>query len=352
MAINESIEAKREREICPVCRSPQRRAVERMRRFERTPFADIHRLLLANDEGISLRWVIRHFSRGHDTFSTADETQLPAWLFDDEGELERYVRAYGYCRTIDDLCPHVPPRMIRTCEEIAHPECERWRTYAFQERLTDAEVRQASAAAPEAAVMARVALVEPLVPQQKIEVESARGDSQHGVYGSVVLVLDPSGVVIAVPTRLHEILPLRPGDRIAVSYRGRIAKYVFETAVRAVTESRVELDSPGTIVIASRRSPRMSLRNSEVRVVRAERGNEVVTGTGLDASVQGVRAVVPAELAQWERVQVTMSLPDGPLTADGEVVRIEHLGPNEVAYGIYFTGLNPQEMARLRRIGG
>lgn len=351
MPIDESAEAKREREICPVCRSPQRRTVERMRRLERAPYTDIHRLLQANDEGISLRWVIRHFSRGHDAFSPTEETQLPAWVFEDEAELERYMHEYGYCRTIDDLCPHVPPRTIRTCEEIAHPECERWRAHTFLERLTDLEMRYNPAAASESGVGGRVELVEPLAPQQKIEVESPSGP-RRGIYASAVLALDPSRFIVSVPTRLHEMLPLRPGDRIAVSYRGRISKYVFETTVRAVTENRVELDPPGTIIIASRRSPRVSLQGSDVRLVRVERGHDVVTGTGLDASVQGVRVVVSTELVQWERVQITLSLPDGALTADGEVVRVEHLGPNEVAYGIYFTGLNSEEMARLRRLGG
>lgn len=85
---------------------------------------------------------------------------------------------------------------------------------------------------------------------------------------------------------------------------------------------------------------------------RVERGHDVIMGTGLDASGRGVRVVVPTELVRWERVQITVSLPDGPLTSDGEVVRVEHLGPKEVAYGIYFTGLNAEEMARLQRLEG
>lgn len=322
-----------------------------MRRVDRTALAEIHRYLQSMREEISLRLVIRHFNRGHDLFSPPVDAHLPAWFFDDVAELERYMQQYGYCRTIDDLCPHVPPRTISFCEEIDHPECERWRRHTLREHLLDLETQNVAPAAVSPGAGARVTLLEPLTVHQAIEVEI--GSGQHrGVYTSMVVALEPTQVVIAVPTRLHEMLPLAPGERIRVSYQGRVSKYVFETKVRAVKENRVELEPPVSVEIAARRSPRVPLHDSAVRVVRVERGGEEIIGTAMDPNVHGMRMVTPTELSQWERVRVTVSLPDGPLSTDAEVVRVERRGPGEVEHGIYFTGLTAEDTDRLRRLGG
>lgn len=351
MSAEESSEARREREACPLCRSPQRRIVERMRRMERAAYTEIHRHLQSTDAGVSLRWVIRHFSRGHDGFYASDDTDLPVWLFEDERELQRYAQDYGYCHTIDDLCPHIPPQTVSTCEQVDHPECARWRFHTLWERLMDVEARNLAPSPAMPATGERVALVEPLTSQQAVEVEP-RTSARSGIYASTVLALEPTRVVIATPARLHEKLALVPGDRVAVSYQGRVSKYVFETTVRGIQENRVELDPPATVNIASRRSPRIPLRDSAVRVVRVERSSEELSGTALDASLQGLRVVMPRQLGQWERVRVTVSLPDGPWSADGEVVRVELVSPREVVHGIHFTGLHSDDISRLRRLGG
>ncbi len=347
--IPESPEARRERERCPVCRSPHRQMIERMRHEDRAAYGDIY-LAVQPDAGISLRLLIRHFTRGHG-FVTPQDSQPPGWLLEDNAEHERYRREQGYCRTIEDLCPHIPPGTISTCEQVAHPECERFRLHTFRERLIDTEARNAVLPVAASAEGDRVALTEPLVPQQRIEVE-ARSGARRGIFSSTVLTIDPTQIAISVPTRLSETMALAPGDRVGISYQGRVSKYVFETTVRAVHRNRVDLEPPGAIGIASRRSPRIPLRDSAVRVERVEHWGAELTGTALDASMQGVRVVMSTELLQWERVRVTVSLPDGPLAADGEVVRVELLGAGQVAHGIYFIGLDPQEIARLRRRGG
>lgn len=322
-----------------------------MRHIDRAAFMDIFRVLQP-DAAISLRWLIRHFTRGHEFIAPSGEAQLPDWLMQDDAELDRYMRDHGYCATIEDLCPHVPPGAINTCEQVGHPECERFRLHTLRERLIDAEPRSPAALMPiPAAGGERMTLTEPLVPQQRIEVEAKTG-SRRGIFASTVLGIEPSQIAISVPTRLHETLPLAAGDRVSISYQGRVSKYVFETAVRGVRENRVELEPPVTIGIASRRSPRIPLRDSAVRLERTERGGDEIAGTALDAGIQGVRVVTSAELLQWERVRVTVALPDGPLTADGEVVRVERLGPGQVAHGIYFISLRPDDLARLRRLGG
>jgi hypothetical protein len=348
--IPESPEAQQEREQCPVCLSPLRRAIEHMRYIDRAGYAEIHRALPA-DAVISLRAVIRHFTRGHESGSPRDVSQLPAWLLEDDAELERYMREQGYCRTIEDLCPHVPAGTISTCDQIGHPECERFRLHLMRERLLDMEMRVPWAPAPGPLTSERVMLTEPLVPQQRVEVETP-GGSRRGIFASTVLAIDPALIAITALTRLHETLPLAPGDRVRVSYQGRTSKYVFETTVRAVRETRVDLDPPATIGIASRRSPRIPLRDSVVRIKRIERGGEEVTGTALDVGAQGMRIVMAIEIPQWERVQVTVSLPDGPLVADGEVVRVERMSPGQVALGLYFVGVGPDDLVRLRRLGG
>lgn len=349
MVIPESPEAQRERDQCPVCRSTLRRAIEHMRYIDRAGYAEIHRALPA-DAAISLRAVMRHFTRGHESAAPRDVSQLPPWLLDDDTELDLYTHEQGYCRTIEDLCPHVPAGTLSTCDQIGHPECERFRLHLLRERLIDTEMRAALVPSGPLTVD-RVMMTEPLVPQHRIEVE-APGSSRRGIFGSTVLAIEPTVIAITMPTRLQETLALVAGDRVRVSYQGRISKYVFETAVRAVRENRVDLEPPATIVIASRRSPRIPLRDSVVRITRVERGGEEVTGTALDAGAQGMRVVMAIELSQWERVRVTFSLSDGPLSADGEVVRVERLNRGQVAHGLYFVGLGPDDLVRLRRMGG
>ena len=348
--IPETAEAQRERERCPVCRSPHRPMIERMRHAERAAYAEIYRILQP-DAGISLRWLVRHFTRGHEFLAPSGDSKLPGWLVEDDNELQRYKREQGYCRTIEDLCPHVPAGTISACEIVAHPECERFRLYTLRERLIDVEVHNVPPPAAAPADTERVALTEPLVPQQRVEVETKSGQ-QRGIFSSTVLAIEPSLIGISMPARLQEAMALVAGDRVTVSYQGRVSKYVFETAVRSVREGRVDLEPPGTIGIASRRSPRVPLRDSTVRVRRVEHGGEELAGTAMDASMQGVRVVMSTGLPQWERVRVTVSLPDGPLDVDGEVVRVERLGTGQIAHGIYFTSLGPDDIARLRRLGG
>jgi len=350
VSLPESDVARRERDLCPVCRSAHRPTVERMRRMERTSYDEIRRYLQSLDDEISLRWIMRHFGRGHDMLVPADDSSLPAWVLADDAELARYLEQYGYCRTIDDLCPHVPARTVSSCDVVDHPECERFRRYALRERVLDAEARHV-APAPDAARGTPQALVEPLVVHQSVEVESRSGP-RRGIYASSVLALQADAIAISVPTRLHELLPLAPGDRIAVSYQGRVSKYVFETTVRGVRENRVEVAHPAAVSIASRRSPRIPLQDSAVRVVRIERGGDELVGSVANASAQGLRVILPAELVQWERVRITISLADGPLAAEGEVVRVEPLASGAVAHGIYFTGLTPEDLGRLQRLGG
>lgn len=351
MTIEESEEARGEREACPVCRSPQRRSVERMRRVERASLTDLHRCFQVMGEDVSLRWVIRHFGRGHDLLSSTDETDLPAWLFDDEEEFERYMHQYGYCRTIDDLCPHISPRTASTCEQVNHPECDRWQLYTLRERIADLETRPVGPVpAPTPDAPGPHTLIEPLTADQPIEVEAGAG-SRSGIYGSTVVSMAPTQLVITLPARLRETLALDPGDRVTIFYRGRVSKYGFETVVRAVEGGRVVVDPPTTIGIASRRSPRIPLQGSAVHVVRVEHKDAPVHGRGVDASLRGVRLALAEELAQWERIRITLTLPDGALEADGEVVRVERVAPNEIMHGIFFTNLSEHDVDRLRRLG-
>jgi len=348
--IRESDGARAEREQCPVCRSVHRQTVERMRRRERAAYAEIRRFLRSRDEEVSERWIMRHFGRGHDLTTAGEDRSLPPWLVEDEAELDRYMRAYGYCRTIDDLCPHVPAHTVSDCESVDHPECARFRRYAFRERLLEAEARLSIEPASPAGGASH-SLVEPLAVNQAIEVESPSGP-RRGIYASTVLALAPEAIAISVPTRVHELLPLAAGDRVAISYQGRVSKYVFETTVRGTRENHVEVAHPPAVSIASRRSPRIPLRDSTVRLVRIERGGEELVGSAADASLQGLRVVLPGELSQWERVRVTVSLADGPLTAEAEVVRVEPLASGSAAHGIYFIGLSSEDLERLRRLGG
>jgi hypothetical protein len=321
-----------------------------MRQAARAPYREIL-ATLDPGEGISLRGLIRHFTRGHTEFTPADDLQLPSWVLEDDVELDRYMREAGFCRTIEDLCPHVPPGTISTCEQIGHPECARFRLYSLRERLLDAEgptdVVEPHPARPHQVV----SLTEPLTVRQPVEVESLTGPPR-GIFSSTVVSIEPDRIAITVPARRHETLALAAGDPVAVFYQGRISRYVFETTVQAVGTTQVDLTPPASVGIASRRSPRVQLQDSTVRVIRIEQGGQELAGSALDASLQGVRVLAAADLVLWERVRVIVSLPDGPLAADGEVVRVEPSGTGQKAYGIYFIGLGADSLARLRRLGG
>jgi hypothetical protein len=351
--IDESGEARREREGCPICKSLHRRSVERMRRVERAEYPDIHRFLQTVGEDVSLRWVIRHFGRGHDRFSPpSEDTEIPNWLFEDEEEFERYMHQYGYCRTIDDLCPHIAPRTVSTCDRIDHPECGIWRENVLRERVMNLELaRPAGLAAATAGDLGagRVALVEPLTVNQPLEIEI--GGAHAGIYASAVVAIDATQLMIRVPMRLKETLSVTPGERLTIFYRGRVSKYGFDTMVRALHQGRVVVEPPSTVTIASRRSPRIPLRNARIDVERIEQGSARLAGRGIDASIRGLRVILPEELAQWERVRVTVHLPDGPLAIQGEVVRVEPGNDGEFVHGVYFTGLSADDVARLRKLG-
>src|SRR2546425_13192549 len=143
----------------------------------------------------------------------------PAWLLDDDAELDRYTLEQGYCRTIEDLCPHVPAGTLSTCDQIGHPECERFRLHLMRERLIDTEMR--AGVVPSGPLTGdRVMMTEPLVPQHRIEVE-APGSSRRGIFGSTVLALEPTVITITMPPRLQETLALQAGERVRVSYQGR-----------------------------------------------------------------------------------------------------------------------------------
>src|SRR3989442_9039009 len=98
--------------------------IERMRHAERAAYAEIYRILQPDDR-ISLRWLVRHFTRGHEFVAPSGDSKLPGWLVEDDNELQRYKRKQGDCRTIEDLRPHVPSGNIITSAGAAHPECER-----------------------------------------------------------------------------------------------------------------------------------------------------------------------------------------------------------------------------------
>ena len=194
----------------------------------------------------------------------------------------------------------------------------------------------------------RVTLVEPLTVTQPLEIETA---GARGIYASTVVAVDPSQLVITMPTRHGEPLSLALGDRLSVSYRGRVSKYGFDTTVRALRPGQVIVELPAAVVIASRRSPRIPLRNASIDLERIEQGGAKVRGRGIDVSIRGLRVGLPLELAQGERVRVTVPLPDGPLGVHGEVVRVEPGGRGEIVHGIYFTRLSAKQVARLRKLG-
>src|SRR2546426_10761111 len=97
--------------------------IERMRHEERAAYAEIYRILQP-DAGISLRWLVRHFPRGHELLAPSGDPKLPGWLVEDDNELQRYKREQGYCRTIEDPCPRGPAGTIRASERLAHPWAE------------------------------------------------------------------------------------------------------------------------------------------------------------------------------------------------------------------------------------
>lgn len=196
--------------------------------------------------------------------------------------------------------------------------------------------------------MGRLTLVEPLTATQPLEIETA---GTRGIFASTVVAVDPNQLVITMPTRHGEPLSLAVGDRLTVFYRGRVSKYGFDTTVRTLRPGHVVLEPPGEVVIASRRSPRIPLRNAPIHLERIEQGGAKVRGRGIDVSVRGLRVGLPLELPQGERVRVTVPLADGPLAVQGEVVRAEPGGPGEIVHGISFTRLSATQVARLRKLG-
>src|SRR5256712_13008366 len=156
---------------------------------------------------MSPRWPVRHFTRGPEFLAPSCDSKLAGWAGEDDNELQRYKREQGYCRTIEDLCPHVPAGTISTCEIVAHAECERFRLYTLRERLIDVEVHNVPPPAAAPADAERAALTEPLAPQQRVEVETKSGQ-QRGIFSSTVLAIEPSLIGLTMPARLAAAMAL------------------------------------------------------------------------------------------------------------------------------------------------
>lgn len=186
---------------------------------------------------------------------------------------------------------------------------------------------------------------------QVIEVDPA-DDLRAGLFESSVVALTPVHMAIALPHRPAETLAVRAGATLRIGYQGQVSKYAFETVVREVGSDVLIVDLPTSVDIASRRANRVSLNRSPVSIQRVERDTEELGGVGIDISAWGMRVILPAALEQWERVRVEVTLPDGPLTVDAQVVRIEEQGPSEIAHGLYYPHLTSDELTRLRLLGG
>lgn len=200
-------------------------------------------------------------------------------------------------------------------------------------------------------MIGRYPLVESMVPDQPIEVEPV-DRPRAGVYQSSVVAVTPVHIAISRPQRRAELLKLTAGATLRVRYQGQVSKYAFESVVREVQPDLVILDLPANIDIASRRADRVTLKGAPITVVRLEHDTEEVRGAGVDVSAWGMRVVLPEPLALWERVRVVVTLPDGPMTLDAQVVRIEQQGPSDFAHGLYYPHLTSEELSRLRQLGG
>jgi c-di-GMP-binding flagellar brake protein YcgR len=200
-------------------------------------------------------------------------------------------------------------------------------------------------------MIGRYPLVEPMVPDQPIEVEPV-DRPRAGVYQSSVVAVTPAHIAISRPKRRAELLKLTAGATLRVRYQGQVSKYAFESVVREVQPDLVILDLPANIDIASRRADRVTLKGAPITVVRLDHDAAELLGAGIDVSAWGIQVVLPEPLAQWERVRLIVTLPDGPMTLDAQVVRIEQQGPSDFAHGLYYPHLTSEELSRLRQLGG
>jgi len=200
-------------------------------------------------------------------------------------------------------------------------------------------------------MIGRYPLVEPMDPDQTIEVEPV-DNPRAGVFQSTVVAVTPVHIAISIPRRRDEPLQVKLGAALRIRYQGQVSKYAFESVVREVGTELVILELPANIDIASRRAERVSLNGASITLVRVEHDAEVVLGAGIDVSAWGMRVILPEPLAQWERVRVVVTLPDGPMMLDAQVVRIEQQGPGDFAHGLYYPHLTSEELSRLRQLGG
>ncbi|NLK51760.1 MAG: hypothetical protein GX295_04855 [Syntrophomonadaceae bacterium] len=201
---------------------------------------------------------------------------------------------------------------------------------------------------------------EDLKVNQLVEIEVVEG-SFTGHYPSRIEEIGEDTLTLAMPLRKGEIVPLRPGDRIKVSFTRDEAGYLFHTRIL----SRVRTPLP-IMIVEKREEAERWQRRSWVRVEitlpihfrpwKAVRGNDeaeevpYIEAETIDLSGGGILFTTNEKLQEGDYLDLLIDLPEiGPFKMKVRISRIQPAPPTaKKSYMVGVEFLNMREAKRDR----
>ncbi len=153
-----------------------------------------------------------------------------------------------------------------------------------------------------------------------------------GTYSSRVEEILPGRIVLAAPLRGAEVVPLRPGDRVTVSYWSPAGAYTFKARVSGVSPGGVPLlflEEPEEVQRVQRRSflrvpAALPVTFSILEDIEQLPAPEVHQGETVDISGGGVLLRSPVPLREGDYLELEVTVPKrGTLGVVGRVVRVQ-----------------------------
>lgn len=216
-----------------------------------------------------------------------------------------------------------------------------------------------------------VQVIEPLRPGQSLKVDILT-DERMEVFDSRVMEVQEDRILISPlldPER--HLVPLSPGDRVRVYYRGEVAKYLFDADVLERREGsrpgewQFLLSPPETVRLMARQHRRVRmffpplLKISELKKTTPEHYyttdfSEILDGKVIDLSESGVKVLSPSPLKIGTEILLSFTLPNGlSIHSEGKIARCQKLkkeGVEAFVSGVSFSRISERDRERIRNV--
>ncbi len=186
-------------------------------------------------------------------------------------------------------------------------------------------------------------------PNQLVSIRVVSAEDKDELYTSRIEDLGQETISLAAPIYKGAVKGLPPGREIWVEFAAGGCFYRFQTVVL----ENIAQPLPLLVVLKpsqiQRCNRRRFFRFQARLLVSCKQGEDTYTGRTVDLSGNGLCALFPGKL-DWEDGQVTeflLSLPDGVLSAQGRIVRLEIQENNSTCLYAEFVDLAEQDQDRI-----